>query len=260
MINSLALIHKNSKIADDALIHNNVSIGENCTIGSSVEIGENTIICKNTIIGERTKIYPNCYIGGDPQDKNYNGEETCLVIGENNTIREFVSIHRGSSKDDKTTSIGNNCYIMCNTHIGHNCKIGNNVVITSYTGLSGHVTVEDFANISGFVAVHQFVRIGRLSMIGGMSRLVQDVLPFSIVEGNPAKIRGLNVVGLKRNNASTQVINSLKKIMKLFILRKYTIKEIVSELNEYASCPEIEHIKFFLLYSKRGNVRRSEQI
>ena len=258
MINSSAFVHEKTKIANDAIIHKNVSIGENCSIGSSVEIGQNTIIHKNTIIGSNTKIYPNCYIGGEPQDKSYDGEDTYLIIGENNIIREFVTIHIGSSRGDKTTYIGNNCYIMCNTHIGHNCKIGNNVILTSYTGLSGHVTVEDYANISGFVAVHQFVRIGKLSMTGGMSRLVQDVLPFAIVEGNPAKLRGLNIIGLKRNNISPQVINNLKKIIKIFMLRKYTINEIISKLNEYEVCPEIEHMKVFLSNSKRGNIRKNE--
>lgn len=256
MTSSSVYIHKTSKIADDVIIHKNASIGENCIIGNSVEIGQNTIIYKNTTIGSNTKIYPNSYIGGDPQDKNYNNEETYLSIGENNIIREFVSIHRGSFKEDRTTSIGNNCYIMCNTHVGHNCKIGNNIIITSYTGLSGYVTIEDFANISGFVAVHQFVRIGKFAMVGGMSRIVQDVIPFAIAEGNPARIRGLNVVGLKRNDMPYEKIKVLRKIIALFMLRKYTIKEIISRLKEYEYCPEIEDIMFFLGHSKRGFVRR----
>jgi len=251
-----ASIHKNSYIATDAILHENVYVGENCTIGNNVEIGQNVIIYKNTTIGNNTKIYPNSYIGGDPQDKRYDNEETYLKIGENNIIREFVTIHRGSAKEDKTTYIGNNCYIMCNAHIGHNCKIGNNVIITSYAGLSGHVIVEDFANISGFVAVHQFVRIGRCAMVGGMSRIVQDVIPFAIVEGNPAKIRGLNVVGLKRNNVEQRKITILKSIVKLFMKRKYTIKEIVAQLEKYENTPEIEHIMMFLSDSKRGYVRK----
>ena len=145
---------------------------------------------------------------------------------------------------------------MCNTHVGHNCKIGNNIIITSYTGLSGYVTIEDFANISGFVAVHQFVRIGKFAMVGGMSRIVQDVIPFAIAEGNPARIRGLNVVGMKRNDMPYEKIKVLRKIIALFMLRKYTIKEIISRLKEYEYCPEIEDIMFFLGHSKRGFVRR----
>jgi UDP-N-acetylglucosamine acyltransferase len=256
VINLSAFIHKNSYIANDAIVHENVYIGEKCTIGNNVEIGQNTIICKNTILGNNTKIYPNSYIGGDPQDKNYNNDDTYLKIGENNIIREFVSIHRGASKEDQTTYIGNNCYIMCNAHIGHNCRVGNNVIITSYTGLSGHVIVDDFANISGFVAVHQFVRIGKYAMVGGMSRIVQDVIPFAIVEGNPARLRGLNVVGLKRNNFENKKIALLRNVIKLFMKRKYTIKEIISMLDRYEYFPEVEYMRMFLSDSKRGYTRK----
>jgi UDP-N-acetylglucosamine acyltransferase len=256
MVTKGTFISKSSIVSGKALIHHNAYIGEGCLIKDYAEIGMNAVIEKNTTIGEHTRVYPYACLGGDPQDVSYNGEETFLEIGDNCIIREFSTIHRGSVKGGCKTTIGNNCFIMCNTHIGHDCKIGNGVIITSYTGISGHVVVEDFANISGFVAIHQFVRVGKYSMTGGMSRVVKDVPPFMIVEGSPARVRGLNIVGLKRRGINSDVRKELWKATKIYINKGNLISEFIYILDSLKSYEEILYLKEFFKKSKRGVVRK----
>ena len=231
-------------------------IGMNCIIEDYVKIGVGAVVEKYTTVGENTVISANAHVGGDPQDISYNGEDTKLEIGRNCVIREFSTIHRGSISGDRVTKIGDHCYIMSYGHIGHDCKIGNNVIITSFSGISGYVEVGSYAVISGFTAIHQFVRIGRLCMVGGMSKIVKDVPPFTLVDGNPARIKGLNIVGLKRRGMSPVVISRLKKALSCYMDKKLLYKEAVSKIHELEQSDEIVEFERFLLESQRGVTRK----
>ncbi|BAI79620.1 acyl-[acyl-carrier-protein]--UDP-N-acetylglucosam O-acyltransferase [Deferribacter desulfuricans SSM1] len=256
MIHKTAVIDKSSEVSSKADIGPNVFIGKNCIIHDNVKIGFGAVIEENTEIKEGTVISPNAHLGGAPQDISYKGEDTKLIVGKNCVIREFVTIHRASTKEDWTTVVGDNCFIMANSHIAHDCKLGNNIILTSYSGLAGHIHVGDMAVISGFVAVHQFVRIGKMAMIGGMSRITMDVPPFTLVEGSPAVIHGLNVVGLRRRGVSSDVRNELKRLLKIFLDKSLTKNEALNEMSQLVKSDEGLEFVEFLKESKRGVIRR----
>jgi UDP-N-acetylglucosamine acyltransferase len=228
-----------------------VIVGE-VKIGKSTKIGPHVYINGWTEIGQNCNIHFGCIIGHEPQVKGYKGEKTFVKIGNNNIIREYTTIHRGS-EEDSSTIIGDDNYIMANVHIAHNCKIGNSVTITNYTGLTGYVEVEDEAVISGLVAIHQFVRIGRLAMIGGNSKVVQDVPPFTLADGHPACIFGLNTVGLKRRNIPPLDRSQIKQAYKILYLSKFNTSEALAEIQKNLNGnPYIEHFVSFIKKSQRG--------
>jgi UDP-N-acetylglucosamine acyltransferase len=184
----------------------------------------------------------------DPQGD----EESGVNIGDNNVFREYVTVHR-SMYPYNYTSLGNNNYIMSGVHIAHDCKIGNNVVITNYTGLTGHVEIEDNVVISGLVAIHQFVRIGTLAMIGGNSKVTQDVIPYMLADGHPAKIRSINTVGLKRFSWDEESRNILKQIIRILYFSNSSLKEALAEIEErWGNLDFIQHLINFIRNSKRG--------
>lgn len=251
-------MHERSIVHDNAEIGNGVVIGPFSVIGPNVKIDDGTKISSNVCIEGWTEIGKNCQIGhgavlgGQPQIIEYQEQRSFVKIGDNNVIREYVTINR-SGKEDRATVIENNCYLMAYTHIAHDCHIGNEVVITSYTGLPGHIVVEDKVVISGYVGIHQFVRIGRLSMISGLSRIPKDILPYSLVEGNPAKIRGVNLVGLRRNNITPNVRNDIKRTFKLLFNSKLNTTQALERIkNEIEMHDEIRNIVEFIENSKRG--------
>ena len=213
-MNSHSIIHKNAKIGK------NVEIGPFCSIGQNVEIKENckihsnVVIDGNTIIEKNTEIFPFATIGTIPQDLKYKGEKTKIFIGENCKIREYVTVNLGTKGGGGLTKIGNNCLLMIGTHIAHDCNIMENVIFANHSTLAGHVVVEKNVVVGALSAIHQFSRIGEGAMIGGMSGVTADVVPFTTVMGNRAKIAGLNLVGLKRNNTSKQEINELRRVFK----------------------------------------------
>ena len=229
MIDKTAIINKNAKV------HSSVKIGPYTIIGPNVEIGENTeiqshvSITGNTKIGKGNKIYPFVSIN-DPQDLKYNGEETSLVIGDNNKIREYVTINPGTIGDGSKTVIGNNCLFMISSHIAHDCKIGNNVIIANNVPLGGHVTIEDSVVIGGNSAVQQFTRIGRLAMIGGMTGVLKDVTPFGLSIGNRNYLQGLNLIGLRRKKYDNKKIIGLDKAYKEIFASK-NLHENLSKIN-----------------------------
>ncbi len=214
-------IHSTAIISDKAKIGKNVSIGafsiigENVIIGDNCQIGTNVLIFKNTTIGKNNRFFHSAVIGTDPQDLKYNGEETYLKIGDNNTFREFVTVNRSATIDEETT-IGNNSLFMAYVHIAHNCHLGNNLVLANAVNLAGHINIGDFVSIGGMTAVHQFVKIGSYAFVGGKSGVKKDVPPFTRGEGMPYKVIGLNSVGLKRLGFSYQEINSIKAIYRIF--------------------------------------------
>ena len=214
------MIHKTAIVSDKAQIAKNVEIGPFCLIGDNVKIDEGTILKShvvidgNSTIGKNNIIFPFATVGLVPQDLKFAGEQSQLIIGDNNTIREHVTIHLGTKDGGMITKIGNNCLLMVGVHIAHDCLIGNNVILANNATLAGHVHVGNNVVIGGLSAVHQFVRIGGGAMIGGMSGVENDVIPFGLVMGERAHLAGINLVGMKRQNISRDEIHALRNFYK----------------------------------------------
>jgi len=231
------MIHKTAIIDPKTKISLNVSIGPYSVIGPDVEIGENTIIHShvnisgNTKIGKKNKIYPFASIGNDPQDLKYNGEETKLIIGDKNTVREYVTINPGTVGDDGKTIIGNNCLFMISSHVAHDCLVGNNVIIANNVPLGGHAIIEDNVVIGGNSAVQQFTRIGKMAMIGGMTGVLHDVIPYGLSTGNRNSLQGLNLIGLRRAKFENKEILGLSEAYKEIFATK-NLTENISKLND----------------------------
>lgn len=256
MIASSAYIHPSVEMAENVNIEHNAYVGKGCILHKDVSVGINAIVEAYTEIGEGTVVAANAHIGGAPQDLSYKGEDTKLKIGKNCVIREFATIHRASTKEDWITTVGDGCYIMSYSHIGHDCKIGNEVVLSSYSPLSGHVHVEDFVIISGLSGVHQFVNIGTMSMIGGMTRISKDVPPYTLTEGSPSVVHGLNSIGLRRRGLTPSVRSELKKGLKIFLNKSLLLKDALLEMEEMAVSSEMKHFIEFIKTSRRGVIRR----
>lgn len=197
-------IGKNCKVGPFAVIQGKVTIDDDTTIGPS------TVIMGTTSIGKGNKIHGHVYIGNLPQDVTHAGGETCVKIGDNNIIREFATIHK-ATKEGSTTVIGDNNYLMVASHIAHNCKLGNDIIMVNCASLGGYVEIHDHAFLGGFVIVHQFVRIGSYSICGVLTKVTKDIPPFMMIDGNPALVRGINIVGLKRKGFSTERREKVKK-------------------------------------------------
>ena len=230
------MIHKSSVIDPKANMSKNVKVGPFCYIGPNVSLDEdvelvsNVHIEGNTKIGKGTRIFPFASIGTQPQDLKFKGEKNSVEIGENNLIREYVTINPGTEGGGSKTVIGNNCLFMISSHIAHDCKIGNNVVIANNVPLGGHVTIEDSVVIGGNSAVQQFTRIGRLAMIGGMTGVLKDVIPFGLSIGNRNYLQGLNLIGLRRKKYENQKIMGLDKAYKEIFSSK-NLHENLNKIN-----------------------------
>ncbi len=251
MIHKSNVIHPGAKIGKDVKIGPYCFIGANVQLDSSVEIISNVHIEGNTRIGKGTKIYPFASIGTSPQDLKYKGEKNSLEIGENNIIREYVTINPGTENGGSKTIIGNNCLLMISSHIAHDCKIGNNVVIANNVPLGGHVTIEDSVVIGGNSAVQQFTRIGRLAMIGGMTGVLKDVIPFGLSFGNRNYLKGINLVGLRRKKYDNKKIMELDQAYKK-IFSSTNLQENLSKINgEYKGNELIVEVTKFIEKDKK---------
>ena len=230
------MIHKSSVVDPKAKISNNVKIGPFCYVGPNVELNENVELVSNvhiegyTKIGKGTRVFPFASIGTQPQDLKFKGEKNSLDIGDNNLIREYVTINPGTEGGGSKTKIGNNCLFMISSHVAHDCKIGNNVIIANNVPLGGHVTIEDSVVIGGNSAVQQFTRIGRLAMIGGMTGVLKDVIPFGLSIGNRNHLQGLNLIGLRRKKYDNQKIMGLSKAYKEIFASK-NLHENLTKIN-----------------------------
>jgi len=251
-------IHSSSIIDSGAELGAGVSVGPFSIIGRHVQIGKGTVIGPhvlietNTVIGEGCKIFHGASIGGEPQIMGFEDVSSSVEIGDGTVIREYATIHRSGYKDG-VTRVGKNCLLMAYSHLGHDCEIGDQVVIVNGTGLSGHVIVENQAFISGLVGRHQFVRIGRNSMIGGMAGVNQDVLPFSMVEGTPARLLSVNAVGLKRANFKPNVRAAIKKAIKIIAQPDLNTSQSLEKIRlEVEMHEEINHLMDFIKNSTRG--------
>jgi len=258
---SLQKIDSSAIISKTATLGNNVEIGAFSIIGDNVYIKDNckimhhTVINKNTEIGCNCKIFPFASIGTDPQDITFKDEDTFIEIGENNIIREFTTINRGTLKGGSHTKIGNNNYIMVYSHIAHDCKVGNNTILINGATLAGHVEVEDFAVIGAFSSVHQFVRIGRNSYIGGYTIVLQDVLPFAKISQSKEgyDFFGPNSIGMMRNGINREFINNVKDIFHIIYRSNLNTTQAIEKLkDEFINSEESDIIIDFISQTKRG--------
>ena len=252
MIHNSSIIDKKAKISSEAKVGPFCYVGPDVKLSANVELVSNVHIEGNTTIGQGTKIFPFASIGTQPQDLKFKGEKNSLVIGENNLIREYVTINPGTEGGGSKTIVGNNCLFMISSHIAHDCKIGNNVIIANNVPLGGHVTIEDSVVIGGNSAVQQFTRIGRLAMIGGMTGVLKDVIPFGLSIGNRNYLQGLNLIGLRRQKNQNQKIIGLDKAYKE-IFNSKNLHENLSKINGEFKDNELvgEVIKFIEKDKKR---------
>jgi UDP-N-acetylglucosamine acyltransferase len=253
-------IHKTAVIQSGAEVSPGVVIGpysiveSGVRLGDNVRIGSHCVLTGQTTIGKNCKIYTGAVIGSAPQDKKFNADDNVFLnIGENNVIREYVTINPGTMEGGGKTVIGDNNLIMAYSHIAHDCIIGNRCVMANAATLGGHVTLEDSAMIGGLSAVHQFVRLGRLCIVGGCSKVVQDVPPFSMCDGHPAQVVNINAVGLRRSEFSNETMRELKRAFKILfwsgLSKTNALEKIAAELTP---TPELEHLIFFAKTTKRG--------
>ncbi len=251
MIHSSSVIDSKAEISKKAKVGPFCYIGPNVKLEDDVELISNVHIEGNTSIGRGTKIFPFASIGTQPQDLKFKGEKNSLIVGENNLIREYVTINPGTEGGGSKTIIGNNCLFMISSHIAHDCKIGNNVIIANNVPLGGHVTIEDSVIIGGNSAVQQFTRIGRLAMIGGMTGVLKDVIPFGLSTGNRNSLKGLNLIGLRRHKYDNQKILDLDKAYKKIFSSK-NLHENLSKINgEYKGNELVGEVVKFLEKDKK---------
>jgi len=255
-IHPTAIVHPQARIAPG------VKIGPYCVVGENVQIGRDTILDSHvaaegwTIIGERCHLFPFVSVGAAPQAIRYRGEPTRLTIGDDNLIREFVTIHRATVEGGGETVLGNKNFIMAYSHIAHDCKIGNQVIMANSSTLGGHIQVEDFAIVGGLVAIHQFVRVGCYAMIGGLSGIPKDIPPYTIAAGSRARLYGLNLVGLRRHKFSEGTISALKQAYRILFRSHLALHKAMGRVEkEVEELPEVRHLLEFLKGSKRGVCR-----
>ncbi len=251
-------IHPSAIVAKGAHLEPGVEIGPYAIIGEGVRLGRGVrvasfaVVENDTTIGSGTRIFTGAVVGSIPQDLKYDGAKSCVVVGDNNIIREYVTINLGTAEGSKTV-IGNNNLIMAYSHVAHDCCVGNHCIIANNGTLAGHVTVEDRVVVGGLVAIHQFVRVGTMSIIGSCSKVVTDIPPYSTCDGHPAKFYGLNLVGLRRGGVSAEVMHHLKNAYKIYyqsgLAKTHALEEIKKNI---PLCEEIKRVIEFIGSSQRG--------
>lgn len=261
-------IHPTAVIDPKAEIDSSVSVGPYAVIGADVRIGADSVIEAHAVVsgpttlGRRNQISSFATVGGPPQDLKYKGEPTELIIGDDNRIREYASIHRGTVEGGGRTVIGDGNLLMAYTHVAHDCLVGNRVILANVATLAGHVEVQDHASVGGLVAIHQFCRIGKFSYIGGVSGISLDVPPYVILAGtrNRTRISGINKIGLRRNGYDRETIGNLENAFRIIFRTPELVMRDALELarSEYPDCPEVQYLIRFFEESKRGVVKRTE--
>ncbi|HEX8200006.1 MAG TPA: acyl-ACP--UDP-N-acetylglucosamine O-acyltransferase [Isosphaeraceae bacterium] len=260
LIADTACVDPRAELADD------VEIGPYCIVGPDVRIGRGTrlighvCLLGHTTLGQFNTLSPFAVLGGDPQDVSYRGSATRVEIGDHNIIREGVTIHRATEKEDGVTRLGSHNYLMSTTHVAHDCKLGDRVTMANGSMLGGHVHVESHAGISGGVAVHHFVTIGAFSYVGGQSRIIHDVPPFMLVDGNPSKVRCINVVGLKRNGIRPDGIDALHEAHRLIYRAKMNVRHAAEILGSHGHLtPEVRALLDFIQRQQDGKHGRARE-
>ena len=254
------MIHPTAIISPKAELGKNVRVGPFCIIGANVTLGDDCVLHSHVVLegtstfGKGNEFFPFAVIGGKTQDLKYIGEPTSLEVGDHNVFRENTTVHRGTF-EELPTRIGSHNLFLCYAHIAHDCQLGDKIILSNSTGVAGHVTIEDNAIVSGIAAIHQFVRIGKHSIVGGCAKVVQDVPPFMIVDGNPANTRGVNLIGLQRRGFTEADIRDLKSAYKrLFLKKDQSLANGLSSLKatSAASNAHVEHLIHFIESSQRG--------
>jgi len=257
-IHPTAVVSPGAQLAEDVKVEAFSIIGPRVTIGAGSVVGPHAVVDGWTTIGERNQIFPFATIGYPPQDLSYRGEETQLVIGDDNIFRESVTVNRGTQRGGGVTRIGNRNLLMAYAHVAHDCIIGNNVILANATTLGGHVRIDDFAILGGIVAIHQFIRIGTYAFIGGKSGLRMDMPPYMLAFGAPGKLYGPNLVGLRRHGFPRNTIQALKSSYRIMFRSGLTLTEAIDRIREEVEAtPEVDNlIQFMQDRSKRGVTRR----
>lgn len=262
---SLVHVHHTAVVDPQAEIEEGVRIGPFAVIERGVQIGQGSIVEAHAVIhsgvtiGKNNYIGVGCVLGGDPQDRKYSGASTFLTIGNDNIIREYVTIHRGT-EEGSATMVGNRNYLMAYTHLGHNVTLYNDTTIANSVGVSGYVTIEDGVNIGGMTGIHQYVRIGKYSMIGGMSRVTRDVPPFMLTEGTPLRVYDINSVGLRRLGVPPNVRTALHKACKILFRSEMNLSEAINTVRGEVECTEeVEYLLKFLENMRQGRYGRQQQ-
>ena len=247
-------VHPTALVAEGAQLADGVSIGPFCVVGERARIGEGTRLLSHVVIEGRTTlgagnvVHAFAALGGPPQHLAYAGEETELVIGDQNIIREHATMNLGTVRGGGVTRVGSNGYFMIESHVGHDCQVGDNVILTKQATLGGHCLIGDYVIVGGLAAVHQFTRVGRHAMVGGLAAVVKDVIPYGSVWGNHAHLEGLNLVGLKRRGFSRERINTLRAAYRLLFADEGTFQERLADAAEtYAASPEVMALIAFIL-------------
>lgn len=257
------MIHPTAIVSPLANLGRDVRIGPFCIVGANVELGDGCVLHSHVVIegcskiGKDNEFFPFAVVGGKTQDLKYVAEPTYLEVGDRNVFRENVTIHRGT-REDLPTRIGSDNLFLCYSHVAHDCQLGNHIILSNAAALAGHIVVEDHAIVSGVAAVHQFCRIGTHSIIGGVAKVVQDVPPFMIVDGNPATTRGINQVGMQRRGFAEGDIKAVKSAYKkLFLKKDGNMATALSSLKatHAASAPQVAHLIHFIENSQRGVTR-----
>jgi len=249
-------IHKNANVSPSAKLGDRIAIGPYAVIEDEVELGDgceiaaHAVIKRFTRLGRRNRVFEHAVLGGEPQDVKFKNERSYLEVGDDNFIREFCTLHRASGSDE-ITRVGSRNFFMIGVHIAHNCDIGDDNIFANGAALAGHIKVEDHVFLSNNAGAHQFVRMGRYAMVGGKSKIVQDVLPFLITDGNPAKVRGLNSVGLKRAGFSSDSRLQLKRAHRLLFRSNLPLFEALEQMSDLKD-PNVDHLVQFIRDSKRG--------
>ncbi len=254
-IHPSAIITPGAKLAEDSVVGPYSIVGGKVSIGARTVIGAHCVLEGNTVIGSDCQVFSGSVIGSRPQDLKFKGEEVFLEIGNNNIIREYCTINPGTVHSKKTV-IGDNNLLMAYSHVAHDCRVGSGCVLANNSTLAGHVTIEDKVVIGGMVAIHQFVRVGMLSIIGGCSKVVQDIPPFSTCDGHPARVYGLNLIGLRRKGVSDPSIKQIGRAFRMVFNSGLSIKHSVETVEkEITGVEEVEYLLNFIRNSERGLAR-----
>jgi UDP-N-acetylglucosamine acyltransferase len=253
-IHANAVVHKDAEIGDGVKIGPFCVVGPDARLGDGVELLSHVVVEGHTEVGAHSRVFPFASLGHAPQDLKFKGEVSRLVIGANNIIREHVTMNPGTEGGGLETRVGNNCLFMVGAHVAHDCQLADNVILVNNATLAGHVTIQEWAIVGGLSAVHQFVRIGRHAMIGGMTGVTQDVIPYGSVTGNRAKLEGLNLVGLKRRDFDRETIHALRQAYRLIFAQEGTMAERLDDVAELFgdNQPVMEIVEFIGSDSSRS--------
>jgi UDP-N-acetylglucosamine acyltransferase len=256
-IHPTAVVSPGARLAPDVRVGAYAVVEDDVVIGAGCEVGAHAVVKRFTSLGERNRVYEHATLGGEPQDVKFRGEPSRLVVGDDNLIREYVTIHRASGEGG-ATRVGSRNFLMIGVHVAHNCEVGDDNTLANGAALAGHVLVEDHVFFSSNVGAHQFVRFGRYAMVGGKTKVVQDVLPFFTTDGNPPRVRGLNTIGLRRGGFRPESRASLKRAYQMLFRARLPLRSALAALEEIDD-EHVSHLVAFIRASRRGFTREERE-